>query len=59
MDKKVLFILIGNIRYDGRVKKEIESLLKFGFNISIIVTSFDQDDINLKFTSLITLQAPH
>lgn len=51
MDKKVLFILIGNIRYDGRVKKEIESLLKFGFNISIIVTSFDQDDSesNYKF----------
>lgn len=44
MGNKILFILWGNIRYDGRVQKEIATLLKFGYNVSLIVTEFDADD---------------
>lgn len=44
MGKKILFILWGNIRYDGRVQKEIASLVKLGYKVSLIVTEFDDDD---------------
>lgn len=44
MTKRILVLLIGNIRYDGRVKKEISSLQKFCYDISLVVTSFDEDD---------------
>src|SRR5690606_25128665 len=44
MKKKILILLIGNIRYDGRVKKEIGSLLKFGYDVTLICTKFDRED---------------
>lgn len=44
MANRILVLLIGNIRYDGRVKKEISSLQKFGYEVSLVVTSFDADD---------------
>lgn len=44
MQKKILVLLWGNIRYDGRVQKEISSLKKFGYDVSLIVTAFDDDD---------------
>jgi glycosyltransferase involved in cell wall biosynthesis len=42
--KKVLFLLIGNIRYDGRVQKEINSLREAGYRVILIVSTFDKDD---------------
>lgn len=42
--KTVLCLLIGNIRYDGRVRKEIASLKKAGNNVTLMVSSFDKED---------------
>jgi glycosyltransferase involved in cell wall biosynthesis len=42
--KSVLFLLIGNIRYDGRVQKEIATLKNAGYNVTLIVSMFDNDD---------------
>lgn len=42
--KHILFLLNGNIRYDGRVKKEISSLQKFGYKVSLVATLFEDDD---------------
>lgn len=42
--KNVLFLLIGNIRYDGRVLKEISTLRKAGYKVSLILSDFDADD---------------
>ena len=42
--KNVLFLLIGNIRYDGRVLKEISTLCKAGYKVSLILSDFDVDD---------------
>ena len=44
MRNKVLMILIGNIRYDGRVLKTINTLIKNGYNVELICTEFDSDD---------------
>lgn len=42
--KNIVFLLIGNIRYDGRVLKEIKTLRKVGHQVTLIVSSFDKDD---------------
>lgn len=44
MKKKVLVILIGNIRYDGRVQKTIKTLLENKFDVKLICSEFDSDD---------------
>lgn len=36
--KKILLILVGNIIYDARVSKEIDSLLKFGYKVVLVQT---------------------
>lgn len=38
--KNVLFLLIGNIRYDGRVLKEISTLCKAGYKVSFDLIRF-------------------
>lgn len=42
--KKIAMILYGNIRYDSRVKKEIETLRKNKFDVTLITSEFDYDD---------------
>lgn len=42
--KKIAIILYGNIRYDNRVKKEIKTLKKNKFDITLITSEFDCDD---------------
>ena len=42
--KNIVFLLIGNIRYDGRVLKEIATLRKAGHKVTLIVSNFDVDD---------------
>lgn len=42
--KNILFLLIGNIRYDGRVLKEIATLRNAGYKVTLIVSNFDKDD---------------
>lgn len=41
---KILMILYGNIRYDGRVLKEIASLKKIGKEVILFCSDFDKDD---------------
>jgi glycosyltransferase involved in cell wall biosynthesis len=36
-------VLIGNIRYDGRVRKEIETLLAAGHQVELVVSDFDKN----------------
>lgn len=43
---KIVCLLIGNIRYDGRVKKEVHSLSEAGHNVTLIVSKHDNDDNN-------------
>lgn len=42
--KKVLIILLGNIKYDGRVLKTIKSLQSFGYNVELLTTELCLDD---------------
>ena len=42
--KTVVFLLIGNIRYDGRVLKEISTLRRAGHKVALILSDFDADD---------------
>lgn len=42
--KTILFLLIGNIRYDGRVLKEIATLRSAGHKVVIIISDFDLND---------------
>ena len=35
---KILIFLIGNIKYDARVSKEINSLIKFGYDVVFVQT---------------------
>lgn len=42
--KKVAMILYGNIRYDGRVQKEINTLKINGKEIILFASEFDEDD---------------
>ena len=42
---KVVFILWGNINYDGRVQKEIHTLLKNGYEVELVLQNFVQDDL--------------
>lgn len=42
--KKIAILLYGNIRYDGRVQKEIRTLLKNNFDVTLFVSKFDKDD---------------
>lgn len=35
---KILFLLVGNITYDGRVSKEIQSLREFGYDVVLVQT---------------------
>lgn len=42
--RKVAMILIGNIRYDGRVQKEIKTFLKNKYEVTLYVSDFDVDD---------------
>lgn len=44
--KTVFLILFGNIKYDGRVKKEIKSLLDNGFSVELIVSKFEDDHLS-------------
>ena len=41
MQKSVCLLLFGNIKYDGRVQKEIETILEHDYNPTLIVSSFD------------------
>lgn len=41
---KIVCLLIGNIKYDGRVKKEIYSLSEAGHDVSLIVSMHDEND---------------
>ncbi len=43
MGKVVAFVLIGEIKFDGRVQKEIRSLQTLGYKIVLIVSSFIND----------------
>lgn len=42
--KKVVFLLIGEIKFDGRVQKEIKTLKENGFDVELIVNKFYNDD---------------
>ncbi|RUR35228.1 glycosyltransferase [Clostridium perfringens] len=44
--KKIVSLLIGEIKYDGRVQKEIQSLIKNKYDVSLIVHKFCNDNIN-------------
>ena len=44
MNKNILILLIGNLRYDGRVQKTISSLQKENYKITLISTEFSKDD---------------
>ncbi len=53
--KKIVLLLIGEIKYDGRVQKEIKTLRKESFDIELIVSSFNEDsysNYSFKITSL-------
>jgi len=39
----IAMVLIGDIRYDGRVRKEIETLARAGHCIDLIISDFSQD----------------
>ena len=41
--KTVAFILWGNIRYDGRVQKEIRTLQENGYRVELIIQNFNND----------------
>ncbi len=41
---KVVFILWGNIKYDGRVQKEIYTLQKNNYDVELIIQDFENDD---------------
>ena len=41
---KIAVILYGNIRYDGRVQKEIASLKKNRKEVILFCSDFDEDD---------------
>ena len=43
---KIAFLLIGEIKYDGRVSKEINTLQKHGFEVELIVSKFNNDSYN-------------
>lgn len=43
-NKKILMLLIGNIKYDGRVQKEIYTLKSIGFDVELVITEFDNND---------------
>ncbi len=42
--KSILVLLIGNIKYDGRVQKEIRTLRQAGHQVTLVVSSFSKDD---------------
>jgi len=42
--KKIAIVLYGNIRYDGRVQKEIKTLIKNKYNVTLFISKFDKDD---------------
>ena len=44
MKKKIVFILLGEIKFDGRVQKEIKTLQKNGYKVELIVSKFENDD---------------
>lgn len=44
--KKVVFVLTENIKFDGRVQKEINTLQKHNIKVELIVDRFVDDDIN-------------
>lgn len=41
----IVILLYGNIKYDGRVQKEIKTFLKNNKQILLIVSDFDNDDL--------------
>ena len=43
--RKIVFILWGNIKYDGRVQREIHTLRKNGYNVELILQNFGNDDL--------------
>ena len=43
--RKIVFILWGNIKYDGRVQKEIHTLLKNGYDVELVLQNFENDDL--------------
>ncbi|MGI9293675.1 MAG: glycosyltransferase, partial [Pseudomonadales bacterium] len=50
---KVVMLLIGDIKYDGRVRKEIASLTSVGVKVELVVTDYgdeesDQDELGVK-----------
>lgn len=42
--KSILVLLIGDIKYDGRVQKEIYTLQKAGHHVTLVVSSFNTND---------------
>ncbi len=42
--KKIAIVLYGNIRYDGRVQKEIKTFLKNNYDVTLYCSDFDEDD---------------
>jgi glycosyltransferase involved in cell wall biosynthesis len=52
---KITCLLIGNIKYDGRVKKEIQSLSNGGHDVSLILSNLDDNDNNDYHCKLIYL----
>jgi len=44
--RKVLFVLWGGIKYDGRVQKEIRSLINAGFHVVLLLSNFGDDNIS-------------
>lgn len=42
--KSILVLLIGDIKYDGRVQKEIRTLQQAGHHVTLVVSSFSKND---------------
>ncbi|GAB6150668.1 glycosyltransferase [Clostridium novyi] len=42
--RKIAIVLIGEIKFDGRVQKEIRTLRNKGFQVSLIVSRFQNDE---------------
>lgn len=47
--KKILIVLIGNVIYDARVSKEIDSLMKFGYQVVLVQSESVSSDLSFPY----------
>jgi glycosyltransferase involved in cell wall biosynthesis len=40
---RIVMVLVGNIKYDGRVRKEIHTLVEAGHHVELVVSDFSKD----------------